>query len=115
MRTATGPETIRKAFELSLVYLMEDRHHSLLDDLVLQSCDAQRALASIRRRDLARLIPTVVPDALPGAPGYADALDILRVCCPGGCQFAPSADAEADRGDGIWNQPAFLVEHVHVT
>jgi hypothetical protein len=40
MRAATGPESIRKAFEVGLVNLIEDRHHSLLNDLVLQGRDA---------------------------------------------------------------------------
>ena len=40
MRAASGSEPVRKAFEVDLVNLVEDRHHSLLDDLVLQGCDA---------------------------------------------------------------------------
>jgi hypothetical protein len=39
---------IRK--RVGLVNLIEDRHHSLLDDLVLQCCDAQRALPPIGLR-----------------------------------------------------------------
>src|SRR5579872_294743 len=50
MRTATGPETVREAFEVGLVNLVEDRHHSLLDELVLQCCDAQGALPPIGLR-----------------------------------------------------------------
>jgi site-specific DNA recombinase len=34
MRTATGPEPVGKAFEVDLVYPIEDRHHSLLNDFV---------------------------------------------------------------------------------
>ena len=40
MRAATGPKPVRKAFEVHLVYLVEDRHHSLLNDFVFQSRDA---------------------------------------------------------------------------
>jgi hypothetical protein len=40
MRAATRPEPVRKAFEVDLLYLVEDRHHSLLNDFVLQRCDA---------------------------------------------------------------------------
>src|SRR4051794_4541112 len=50
MRAATGPESVREAFEVDLVYLVEDRHHSLLDDLVLQCCDAQGTLPPIGLR-----------------------------------------------------------------
>jgi len=40
MWAATGTEPIREALEVDLVYLVEDRHHGLLDDLVLQCRDA---------------------------------------------------------------------------
>src|SRR5207245_9071894 len=50
MRAATGPEPVRKAFEVGLVNLVEDRHHGLLDDLVLQCRDAQGALPPIGLR-----------------------------------------------------------------
>jgi hypothetical protein len=40
MRTTTGPEPVRKAFKVDLIDLIEDRHHRLLNNLVLQSCDA---------------------------------------------------------------------------
>jgi hypothetical protein len=35
MRAASGSEPIRKAFEVHLVNLIEDGHHSLLNNLVL--------------------------------------------------------------------------------
>jgi hypothetical protein len=35
MRAATRTEPVRKAPEVDLVNLVEDRHHGLLDDLVL--------------------------------------------------------------------------------
>jgi hypothetical protein len=44
VRVATWPEPVREAFEVHLVDLVEDGHHRLLDDLVFQRCDAQRAL-----------------------------------------------------------------------
>src|ERR1700751_6474887 len=50
MWAATGPESVREAFEVGLVNLVEHRHHSLLDDLVLQCCDAQGALPPIGLR-----------------------------------------------------------------
>jgi hypothetical protein len=40
MWAATGPEPIRKAFEVDLINLVENRHHSLLNNLVLQRRDA---------------------------------------------------------------------------
>jgi hypothetical protein len=40
MRAATGPEPVRKALEVDLIYLVENRHHSLLNDFVFQRCDA---------------------------------------------------------------------------
>jgi hypothetical protein len=40
MWTATGPEPIRKALEVHLVDLVEDGHHGLLNNLVLQRRDA---------------------------------------------------------------------------
>src|SRR5260370_22794826 len=39
MRVASGPKPIRKAFEVHLVNLTENGHHSLLNNLVLQCCD----------------------------------------------------------------------------
>jgi hypothetical protein len=40
MWAATGPEPIRKAFEVDLINLIENRNHSLLNNLVLQRRDA---------------------------------------------------------------------------
>src|SRR6266705_6404429 len=53
MRAATGTEPVRKAFEVDLIDLVEDRHHGLLNDFVLQRCDAQRTLppVSLRYKD----------------------------------------------------------------
>src|SRR5271169_163749 len=50
MRAASGTEPIRKALEVDLINLVENRHHSLLNDLVLQRCDAQRTLPSVSLR-----------------------------------------------------------------
>jgi hypothetical protein len=51
MRAATGTEPIRKALEVDLINLVEDRHNGLLDDFVLQCRDAQRTLPSVSLRD----------------------------------------------------------------
>src|SRR6266481_8626369 len=50
MRAAIRPKSVREAFEVGLVNLVEHRQHSLLDDLVLQCCDAQGALPPIGLR-----------------------------------------------------------------
>src|SRR5438128_4705477 len=50
MRAATGSEPVRKAFEVGLVNLVEDRHHSLLNDFVFQRRDAQRTLPPVGLR-----------------------------------------------------------------
>ena len=47
MRAATGTEPVREALEVDLIYLVEDRHHGLLNDFVLQRRDAQRTLPSV--------------------------------------------------------------------
>jgi len=53
MRAATGTEPVRKALEVDLINLVEDRHHGLLNDFVLQRRDAQRTLppVSLRYKD----------------------------------------------------------------
>src|ERR1019366_7414703 len=71
MRAATGPEPVRKAFEVDLIDLIEDRHHSLLNNFVLQCSDAQRTLSPHRPSEY-RLVVRVVPDTLHGAPDCAD-------------------------------------------
>jgi hypothetical protein len=50
MWAATGPEPVREALEVDLLDLVEDRHHRLLDDLVLQPRDTQRALPPVGLR-----------------------------------------------------------------
>jgi hypothetical protein len=50
MRAATGTEPIREALEVDLINLVEDRHHGLLNDFVLQRRDAQRTLPSVSLR-----------------------------------------------------------------
>ena len=47
MRAASGPKPIREAFEVDLVDLVENRHHGLLNDFVLQRRDAQRTLLPV--------------------------------------------------------------------
>ena len=50
MWAATGTEPRRKALEVDLINLIEDRHHGLLNDFVLQRRDTQRALPSVSLR-----------------------------------------------------------------
>ena len=50
VRAATRPESVRKAQEVHLVNLIENGHHSLLNNFVLQRRDAQRALPPVGLR-----------------------------------------------------------------
>src|ERR1700689_699918 len=50
MRAASRTKSVRKAAKVHLVYLIEDGHHRLLDDLVFQRSDAQRPLPAIGLR-----------------------------------------------------------------
>src|ERR1700685_2098450 len=50
MRAAPRPETIRKAFEVHLINFIEDGHHGLLNNLVLQRRDTQRTLPPVSLR-----------------------------------------------------------------
>jgi hypothetical protein len=50
VRVATRPEPVREAFEVHLVNLIENGHHRLLNNLVLQRRDAQRALLPVGLR-----------------------------------------------------------------
>src|SRR5262249_34669945 len=52
VRIATWPEPIREAFEVHLINMVEDGHHRLLDNLVLQGGDAQRALSPVGLWDI---------------------------------------------------------------
>src|ERR1700719_345625 len=52
MRVSPWPEPIRKAFEVCLVNLVEDSHHGLLNNLVLQCRDAQRSLSPVSLRNV---------------------------------------------------------------
>src|SRR6266853_3294995 len=56
MRAAIGAEPVREALEVDLIYLVEDRHRSLLNNFVLQRRDAQRTLppVSLRNKDSSR-------------------------------------------------------------
>jgi len=40
MGVPSRAESVREAFEVGLIYLIEDRHHSLLNNLVLQRGNA---------------------------------------------------------------------------
>ncbi len=51
MRAATRAESVRKALEVDLINLVEDRHHGLLNDFVLQRRDAQRTFPPISLRN----------------------------------------------------------------
>src|SRR5664279_5817992 len=50
MGVASRPEPIRKAFEVHLINLIENGHHGLLNNLVLQRRDAQRSLPPVGLR-----------------------------------------------------------------
>jgi len=50
MWAAPRSEPIREALEVDLVYLIEDRHHGLLDYFVFHRRDAQRTLPSVSHR-----------------------------------------------------------------
>ena len=50
MRVTPWAEPVRKAPEVHLVDLVEDGHHGLLNNLVLQTRDAQRALLPVGLR-----------------------------------------------------------------
>ena len=52
MRAATGPESIREPEEVLLVDRVQQRDHRPLDDLVLQGCDRERALLTVRLGDV---------------------------------------------------------------
>src|SRR5579863_9556442 len=52
MRAATGPEPIRKAFEVHLIDLVEYGHHGLLNNFVLQRRNAQRTLPPVGLRNV---------------------------------------------------------------
>src|SRR4030042_4346234 len=48
MLAAAGAKAIAEAQEVLLINLAQDPRHRLLDDLVLQRCDAQRSLPTVR-------------------------------------------------------------------
>src|SRR5579864_2347930 len=50
MRVASGPKPVRKASKVHLVNLVENGHHSLLNNLVLQRRNAQRTLPPVGLR-----------------------------------------------------------------
>src|SRR5262249_42743505 len=70
MLAAPGTETIGEPQEVLFVNLVENCHYGLLNDLILQGCDAQWALSSIGFWDvssLGRLRPIRPPmDSHPG-------------------------------------------------
>ena len=50
MRAAPRTEPVGEALEVDLINLVEDRHHGLLNNFVLQRRDAQRALPPVGLR-----------------------------------------------------------------
>src|SRR5512132_3309442 len=52
MRVASRPEPVREAFEVRLINLIKDGHYGLLNNLVLQRRDAQRALLPVSLRNI---------------------------------------------------------------
>ena len=44
------PETVADSSKVHLVYFIENGHHSLLDDLILQRRNADRPLSTVRFR-----------------------------------------------------------------
>src|SRR5271163_2151271 len=55
MLASPRPETIREPLKILFVNLIEDRHYGLLNDLILQGCDAQGTLPSIGFRNVGSL------------------------------------------------------------
>ena len=55
MLASPGTEPIGEPQEVLFIDLVEDRNHCVLDDLVLQGCNAQGALSSIRFGDVGSL------------------------------------------------------------
>jgi hypothetical protein len=55
MLAAPRPEPIGEPQKVLFVYLIQDFHHRVLYDFVLQGCDAQWALSSIRFGDVGSL------------------------------------------------------------
>ncbi len=51
MLASPGTEPIREPQEVLFIDLVEDRDHCVLDDLVLQGCNAQGSLSSVRFGD----------------------------------------------------------------
>src|SRR5260370_7957989 len=70
VRAASGTEPIRKALEVDLIDLAEDRHHGLLNDFVLQRPDAQRTLppVSLRYKDSSSSFSPLPPTLPPPPP-----------------------------------------------
>ena len=52
MRTASGPEPVREPEEIFLIDRVQHLDHRTLNDLVLQCCDAERALPAVRFWDV---------------------------------------------------------------
>jgi hypothetical protein len=55
MLAATGAESIGEPQKVLFLDLIEDCHYGLLNNLILQGCNAQRTLSSIRFREVGSL------------------------------------------------------------
>src|SRR6516164_6780612 len=83
MLAAPWPETIRESPKILLVNLVEDEDHSLLNNLVLQSCDPERPLPAIRFRNvhpsrwLRPISAAVYPAVQIGEPTFQPGLILL--------------------------------------
>ena len=64
MRTPPRAKPVAEPPKVHLIYFIENGHHSLLDDLILQRCNANRTLPSVGLRDIdssTRLRPVRAP------------------------------------------------------
>ena len=84
MRTASGPEPVREPEEIFLVDRVQHLDHRTLDDLVLQRCDAERALPAVRLWYVmpARRLRPVGSSMKPSVKIGELALEILAVFLP---------------------------------
>src|SRR6266851_5669826 len=84
VRTASGPEPVREPEEILLVDRVQHLDHRTLDDLVLQRCDAERALPAVRLWYVvpARWLRPVSSSMNAGVKIGELALEILAVLLP---------------------------------
>ena len=70
VRASPRSEPIREPKKILFVNLIEDRHHCMLDDLVLQRSDPQRTLSSIRLGNVGSLLAALRLHAHDSGPGW---------------------------------------------